>query len=237
METLNVNTIYPACEGEGVFIGQGQVFVRLQGCDLHCKNCDSKETWPFQSKYAQSLTVEQIVDMVREVGPSIQNVSITGGDPTDPRHFTGLLGLLKLLKKEDYFVNIEASGNRVVPEIFRLVNFISFDFKTPCTGVETNLGHIIDLNLDCPGKFQVKSVIETQEDFYYCKRNLEKLLRLWGLNACPFPWVLTPAYNINEEFPRQRFVELFQLNLKSGGHFRVIGQQHKWIYGPNESEV
>jgi 7-carboxy-7-deazaguanine synthase len=34
-----------------------------------------------------------------------------------------------------------------------------------------------------------------------------------------------------------RFVNIMMWNESHGGHFRVIGQQHKWVYGPDKKEV
>ena len=52
-----------------------------------------------------------------------------------------------------------------------------------------------------------------------------------------FNWVLTPCYNTNEEFPMERFIAVINWNEAVGGPFRVIGQQHKWIFGPTKKNV
>ena len=48
--------------------------------------------------------------------------------------------------------------------------------------------------------------------------------------AVTFDWCLTPVYNPGEAFPLERFKLILQLNENAGGVFRVIGQQHKWVY-------
>ena len=52
-----------------------------------------------------------------------------------------------------------------------------------------------------------------------------------------FPWVLTPCFNTNEAFPLDRFKQVLTMNEESGGMFRVIGQQHKWVFGPDQKQV
>jgi 7-carboxy-7-deazaguanine synthase len=230
-----INSIYRATEGEGVFVGRPQIFVRYQGCNIGCLNCDSKDTWDFSAESGQDL--ESILAQVHSEGlnGAIKNVSVTGGDPLHPSHVPHVLMLVKELKERQYYINIEAAGTRVVDEIFDLVNFISFDFKTPSTGVKTPLINISKMIAQYPGKFQVKAVIADERDF---KATLAafKTLEAEGLGM-PFPWVLTPCYNTEEEFPMDRFVAVMKWNEENGGHFRVIGQQHKWIFGPDKKQV
>lgn len=86
-----------------------------------------------------------------------------------------------------------------------------------------------------PGKFQVKAVIADERDF---RATLDafKVLEAEG-HGMPFPWVLTPCYNTEEEFPMERFVQVLKWNEENGGLFRVIGQQHKWVFGPDKKQV
>lgn len=230
-----INSIYRATEGEGVFLGRPQIFVRYQGCAIGCLNCDSKDTWDFSADMGKSL--EEIMEAVHSEGfnGAIKNVSITGGDPLHPSHVPHVLALVKLLKEKKYYVNIEAAGTRVVDEIFDLVDYISFDFKTPSTGVKTPLKNISKMIAQYPGKFQVKAVIADNADFI---ATLDAFSEIAATNeSLPFPWVLTPCFNNNEEFPLERFSNVLKWNEEAGGFFRVIGQQHKWVFGPDLKQV
>lgn len=233
--SLPINSIYRATEGEGVFIGHPQVFVRTQGCSVGCLNCDSKDTWEFKEELAQSL--EQILDRVstQSLRGKIKRISITGGDPLHPSQIVALVALIKELKARRFFVNIEAAGTRIIHEVFDQLDYISFDVKTPSTGVETSYSLVKDLIEQYPGKFQVKSVIENRKDFDYVLELKEKLASD-NVNV-DFNWVLTPAYNLQEEFPQERFCQVIDWNEQEGLQFRVIGQQHKWIHGPDKKHI
>lgn len=230
-----INSIYRATEGEGVFVGRPQIFVRYQGCNIGCLNCDSKDTWDFSSESA--LDIESVLGQVYSEGinGSIKNVSITGGDPLHPGHVPHVLNLVKALKEKNYYINIEAAGSRVVDEIFDLVDYVSFDFKTPSTGVKTPLKNIAKMIAQYPGKFQIKAVIFDERDF---QATLEAYRTLQNEGAAMnFPWVLTPCYNTEEAFPMERFISVMKWNEEAGGLFRVIGQQHKWVFGPDKKQV
>jgi len=228
-----MNSIYLATEGEGVHIGTPQVFVRFQGCSIGCLNCDSKDTWEFSGS---EWTKEEVLSAIEDAGgKNLKRVSITGGDPLHPTHVPNVLELVTELKSRGYFINLEAAGTRIVSEIFSKIDYISMDFKTPSTGVRTKVELLSTLINDYPEKFQIKSVIETQEDI---TATIDTYNQLLSMNSTlNFPWCLTPSYNLNEEFPLERFRNVVKWNEEAGGLFRVIGQQHKWLFGPDEKQV
>ena len=233
---MMIHSIYSATEGEGIYIGTPQVFVRFRGCTLKCKNCDSIYTWGHGNENDR-WSMESVLAEINEVSHNgkIQRVSITGGDPLDDNNIGDVLMLSGELKSKGYFVNIEASGNKIDHRVFDLVDFISIDFKTPSSGIETPLEILASMERQYHGKFQVKSVIQDERDFnivyqaYY--------LLAGEMPDMNFSWCLTPAYNLEEKFPHERFQNVLKWNEKAGGYFRVIGQQHKWIFGPDKKDV
>ena len=233
MKSFLINAIDSATEGEGVHIGTPQVFVRFQGCAIGCLNCDSKDTWDFTGK---EWTKEEVLTAIEDAGgKSMKRVSITGGDPLHPSHTDQVLSLVETLKERDYYVNIEAAGTRVVDEIFSKLDYISFDYKTPSTGVKTRVQVLNKLIQNYPAKFQIKAVIETEQDY---KSTVDMYNELLSMNeSLDFVWCLTPSYNLNEEFPLERFRNVIKWNEEGGSLFRVIGQQHKWLFGPDEKQV
>lgn len=230
-----LNSIYSATEGEGVHIGTPQTFIRFQGCAVGCYNCDSKDTWSFRG--GKIYTTEMVLEELKKEGFSKRKrrVSITGGDPLDPQHIEGLMELIKVLKSEGAWINIEAAGNVVHHGVFDLVDFISFDVKTPSTKVitpEENISKVIE---QYAHKLQIKSVVFDQADFDYANAVKEKMIE--HFDGIDFPWILTPVFNYGEDFPRERVHEIAVWNEARGGHFRVISQQHKWIHGPNKKFI
>ena len=119
-DKLHINSIYRAPEGEGIFVGTPQVFVRFQGCSIGCHNCDSVDTWDFEG--SEDMSVEAVVRTVRDRGgEKFKRVSITGGDPLHPKLAGGVSSLARELKARGYFVHLEAAGTRVVHDIFDVI--------------------------------------------------------------------------------------------------------------------
>ncbi|WP_412462524.1 4Fe-4S cluster-binding domain-containing protein [Halobacteriovorax sp. RT-2-6] len=234
MQQYLINDIYRATEGEGVFVGRSQVFVRFQGCAVGCINCDSMDTWSFD---IEPTSIESIFEKILEESyqGKINWISITGGDPLHPKHVPSVVALSKFLKEKGFKLNLEAAGTRVVDEVFENLDYISFDLKTPSTGVQTRLSLIEKLAQNYSGKFQLKAVIADRKDFDYTLGAYRKLEE--SLGSIDFPWVLTPCFEPSEEFPMQRFIDIQDWNQLEGGPFRVIGQQHKWIYGADKKSV
>lgn len=235
MNNFLINGIYRATEGEGIHVGTPQIFVRFQGCTIGCVNCDSKDTWKFDSIAA--TTLEDVLERIHaeSFDGRIRRISITGGDPLHPKNVPAVLELARVLKKKGHYINLEAAGTRIVHEIFDIIDFISFDFKTPSTHVKGSVSLIEKMAAQYPNRIQIKSVIQDEIDFAAVMQARETLLaREVEMN---FPWCLTPAYNLNEEFPLQRFVKVINWNEAAGAPFRVIGQQHKWLHGPDEKFV
>jgi 7-carboxy-7-deazaguanine synthase len=233
MTTLLINSIYRATEGEGIHIGIPQIFIRFQGCHIGCVNCDTKDTWDFDPAYTKTL--DEVMEMVEVLSQNvIKRVSITGGDPLHPSHVPSLIELIKELKARDFYLNIEAAGTRIVKDVFDLVDFVSYDFKTPSTEVRTSKELLVKFLQEYGSKAQVKAVVSDKKDFEatYDAYHFVKT------SHCPqVPWCLTPCYEPGEAFPMNRFQQVIQLNESFGLPFRVIGQQHKWAYGPSERLV
>lgn len=227
---LALNSIYLATEGEGIHVGIPQIFVRFQGCAIGCINCDSKDTWEFTGA---NISLEQALAKIENIAGDypqrIKRVSITGGDPLHPKHVPGVVALVKELKARGFFINIEAAGTRIVDEIFDVIDFISFDFKTPSTGVKTNGKLLEKLFRQYGKKSQIKSVVSSQHDF---GASLDELNRLKSVTDYEFdiPWVLTPCFEPGDELPKVLAQSITEMNHAQGAPFRVILQQHKVVY-------
>ena len=74
---MRIVEIFESIQGEGDYQGTPALFIRLQGCNLRCKWCDTKYArWSQNFKH---MTVEEVVERIKEYKGEF--VVFTGGEP------------------------------------------------------------------------------------------------------------------------------------------------------------
>ncbi|MHC4572502.1 MAG: 7-carboxy-7-deazaguanine synthase QueE, partial [Planctomycetota bacterium] len=107
---MRINEIFYSLQGEGFLAGAPSVFVRLAGCPLRCKWCDTKYGWDEMAGLHYS--VDKIVQTVQQTQSKF--VVITGGEPMiNP----DLPELVEKLKKSGKHVTIETAGIAFIPDM------------------------------------------------------------------------------------------------------------------------
>lgn len=110
-----VSEIFNSIQGEGLFSGLVTTFIRLSGCSLKCKFCDSKKTW----RNGKELSIKQIVRKVTSYGCG--DICITGGEPFEQ----DITSLAKELLNNGYKIQIETNGTQPIPKEISDKCFIS----------------------------------------------------------------------------------------------------------------
>lgn len=105
---MNVSEIFYSVSGEQPTLGQPAIFLRLSGCNLRCRFCDS--SYALGSEYKE-MTVAEVINEIENYLCKL--VVITGGEPLLPSHQTELAtvleGLLALPNRRWKF-QIETNG-------------------------------------------------------------------------------------------------------------------------------
>lgn len=113
---MRVTEIFHSLQGEGILSGMPSVFIRLSGCPLRCRWCDTKYAWDFSEGQEYALD-----DLVRVVaGHSCRHVVVTGGEPMvgpDLKARHGLAELTRRLASGGMHVTIETAGGLFVPDL------------------------------------------------------------------------------------------------------------------------
>jgi 7-carboxy-7-deazaguanine synthase len=159
-ERLRINEIFHSLQGEADSVGFRTVFVRLTGCPLRCRYCDTE--YAFHAGDWQD--VDSIVESVRKFDAA--HVCVTGGEPLAQPN---CLVLLERLCDAGFKVSLETSGAmsiaRVDARVARVV-----DVKTPGSG-EAARNLVENFPLLTPHD-QVKFVICSREDYDWSKAYL-----------------------------------------------------------------
>jgi 7-carboxy-7-deazaguanine synthase len=124
---LKISEIFYSLQGEADTAGVPTVFVRLTGCPLRCRYCDT--AYAFQG--GQWWEVESVVERVAELGG--RYVCVTGGEPLAQK---SCLTLLTQLCDAGCRVSLETSGAMPLEGVDeRVVKVV--DVKTPGSGEES----------------------------------------------------------------------------------------------------
>ena len=159
---LRINEIFHSLQGEADSVGFRTVFVRLTGCPLRCRYCDTE--YAFHAGDWQD--VDSILEAVRKF--DAQHVCVTGGEPLAQPN---CLVLLERLCEAGFKVSLETSGAmsiaRVDPRVARVL-----DVKTPGSG-EASRNKAENFPLLTP-QDQVKFVICSRADYDWSKAYLRE---------------------------------------------------------------
>lgn len=99
---LALAEVFYSVQGEGTWVGTPAVFVRLAGCNLNCRFCDTD----YSTK--AFATPGGIVAQVREIGGDCPMVVLTGGEPLAQRESADLIAALRADGRR---VHIESNGS------------------------------------------------------------------------------------------------------------------------------
>jgi 7-carboxy-7-deazaguanine synthase len=159
-----ISEIFYSLQGEGFLAGVPSVFVRLAGCPLRCKWCDTKYAW--DDNAGNDYSIEEILRAVQERKGKF--VVITGGEPMiNP----DLPQLVRKLKDLDKHVTIETAGIAFITNL--PCDLMSISPKLSNAGSkpeESVLRKLIDNY-----KYQLKFVVDSQGDLAEIRQTIGKV--------------------------------------------------------------
>lgn len=147
--------IFSSIQGEGLWLGKPQVFVRFKGCKLHCSYCDTPlthmhitesriEEKPYNKNFIKrplEWNKEKLNDVISSF--RIPSLALTGGEPLEQVDF-----LESWLPEvyEEYEILLETSGVEVdaLKRILPFLGMVSMDIKIPSATKEDALWEVHD---------------------------------------------------------------------------------------------
>jgi len=210
---LRITEIFHSIQGESSHAGRPCVFVRLTGCNLRCRWCDSEYTFTGGEK----MTLDEVIARVDAYGCNL--VEVTGGEPLAQRES---LELIRRLCDAEREVLIETSGSIDTSEVDPRARVI-LDVKCPGSGqVEANRwSNIANLR----PHDEVKFVIADRTDYDWAREIIQREnLGRWTV-------LLSPVWG---ELDMKMLAEWM---LSDRLPARLQTQLHKHIWGPDARGV
>lgn len=212
---------FVSINGEGTHAGELAVFLRFQGCNLHCSFCDT--SWAnIDTVPTKQVTTEHLVRYVQDSG--VHNVTLTGGEPLLQPDIASLVTALGAL---GYRVEIETNGS-VPLEPFSGLSFrpsFTMDYKLAGSGMEASM---LPENFSClTARDTVKFVVGDQKDL---ERAVE-MIRTYALTSrCAV--YFSPVFG---RITPSEIVKFMKQNLLNGVRLQL--QMHKYIWDPQKRGV
>jgi len=123
--TGQISEVFESIQGEGIYLGERQIFVRLFGCNLDCKFCDTKLNG-FKQYQPQELLQE-----IKTFRDKYHSVTFTGGEPLLQKDF--LKEVLFLTRRAGFANYLETNGTlpEALKEVIEYVDIVAMDLKLP----------------------------------------------------------------------------------------------------------
>ena len=142
--TAFISEVFSSIQGEGMYVGRRQVFVRFCGCNLACRYCDTAgsrqpvahcrvEPEPAsatEDRVANPISPDGLDDIVTRIARSARHhsISLTGGEPLLHADF---IRSWLLNRKDGLPVHLETNGTLPdeLAKLIGLIDVVAMDIK------------------------------------------------------------------------------------------------------------
>ncbi len=232
VSAVPVAEVFFSYQGEGIYAGQPQIFVRFSGCNLRCNYCDTTKaltaTADKDTKYftAQALS-EYILNIYEKNKKLFFNkrgkpvISFTGGEPLIYAEF--LTELFRKYIKKIFSIYMETNGSlpEQIKKIYKYCDVVAMDikFKSAC-GTDLLKKHKEFLEI-CKDKAFIKTVITEDTK----KEEFIKAVELISKTSKKIKFVIQPSGF--DDVINKKVFEFYSIAVNKLEDVRILPQLHK----------
>lgn len=224
-----VYEVFFSYQGEGLYTGLPQIFVRFAGCNINCSYCDTAYSVRISDKAAY-MTKENLQKKILSLyEKNIKNftcgkpsIAFTGGEPLIYADF--LKSLLPDLKKEGFSIYIETNATMPaqLKKIINLCDIISMDFKFASDCKKSFWKEHEEFLKISKNKAFIKTVITKKTTFAEIKKSIEIIKKI----SKKTHFILQPS--AGKDKPDMKNLHIFySFALKELPNAHLMTQMHK----------
>ncbi|PWJ63371.1 MULTISPECIES: radical SAM protein [unclassified Fibrobacter] len=223
---MKISEIFLSIEGEGIRTGAPAVFIRLFGCNLRCKYCDSM--YAVEGDDFQNMTPQEVLEKVKSF--NTQFVTLTGGEPLIHKD---VKVLLKILDDSGYEINIETNGTQPKPKGIRKL-ICTMDWKSISSGMQPKMK--LENMMTLRGKDVLKFVVGSDEDLQDAARVIGAMEAEYARDGLKLP-----TFYVSPIFGTMKYEDMVNWILHNAtmkrNNVRFQVQLHKIIWNPDARGV
>jgi 7-carboxy-7-deazaguanine synthase len=213
--SLRFSEVFLSLQGEGPSAGTPANFLRLQGCTVGCRWCDTKYSW--DAGGGRTASPDEVLDEARRPGAAPLLV-VTGGEPLE---YEGIGALLQAALARWPRVEVETSGIARPPlSHARLAWNVSPKLPSATPRWEETWRHAPAWIAEPNGTFKI--VVADPPD-------PEDARRLIAEHRLPRERVMLMPEGLSDEALRRRAAALAELCTREG--WRLSPRLHIWMWG------
>ncbi|MBP7215915.1 MAG: 7-carboxy-7-deazaguanine synthase QueE [Candidatus Omnitrophica bacterium] len=120
-----ITEVFESVQGEGIYLGERQLFVRFFGCNLDCDYCDTRP-----NRFLE-YEPQELCDEIKLYGNEFHAISFTGGEPLVQKDF--LKEVLRCTAQAGYRHYLETNGTLpdALEDIIDYIDIVAMDIKLP----------------------------------------------------------------------------------------------------------
>ncbi len=221
--------IFRSIQGEGLYLGLPQVFVRFFECNMRCTWCDSPGSIGDTVRNYKEISAGDLAAQITKLYEACHSVSITGGEPLMQADV--LQGLLPMLRQKGMKLYLETNGvlPRELAMVIKDVDIVAMDIKLPSSTKDRAFWgeHEEFLRIARQREVFIKAVI-TRDTTHDDVARAVDLVRSVDRDLA---FILQPSYQDMRSSGGciSQCVELQKYALKQLKDVRIIPQVHKFM--------
>ncbi|OEU64591.1 MAG: hypothetical protein BA870_04580, partial [Desulfuromonadales bacterium C00003094] len=197
----NIYEIFNSIQGEGIYAGVRQVFVRFCGCQLNCGYCDTQEAQSpvdrcrIHDRHINNpLNVNMVIDAINGLfTPSTRHISLTGGEPL---LHPGFIKELAGCTSRPMYLETNAGIPDAARMVADVIDIAACDIKLPEHRSTDEYEHLLDYELETIRIFHSRGVETFAKIIVLRETTIESVkMAIFGIKSIDseIPLILQPA--------------------------------------------